>query len=494
MTAPAMPALHAIPLGDLHESPLNPRKSFDPAKLAELTASVQAKGVQVPLVVRPRNGAGPGYEIGAGHRRYRAAKAANLATVPALVREMDDQEFIEFLTFENLERDDLTPLEEAEGYRSLTARGYDVQRIADRIGRSAKYVYDRVKLLALSKEAQQLFREGTITAGHAILLARLSPKDQQRCLGDPKDVERGGLLKYEHTLWDPDHQGRGLSAQDGGVKPVSVRELEAWIDEHVRFDAAKADPMLFPETVGTVTTAKETAEKIVPITHEQYIQPEAREGRTFGPRSWKRADGKKGSKPCEHAVTGVLVVGPGRGEAFKVCVDKDKCARHWGAEKREREKRAQQLAKSGGAAPRDREDRLHAKYEEERKRKEAEPARWVKATPKILEVLAAAVKKAPTKAGGLLASIVIEACAEHGYGRKKYAADYMPRGTSAEDVVRHAAFAVLSGELQEYDAAKTFPKRAKAFGLDVREIVDEVAPAAKAAAAQTCAKRPAKKK
>ena len=491
MTAPAMPALQAIPLGDLHESPLNPRRHFDPAKLAELTASVQAKGVQVPLVVRPRNGAGPGYEIGAGHRRYRAAKAANLATVPALVREMDDQEFIEFLTFENLERDDLHPLEEAEGYRNLTARGYDVQRIADRIGRSVKYVYDRVKLLALTKEAQQLLRAGTITAGHAILLARLSPKDQARCLGTrDEDFMDGGLLKDERTLFDPDEQGEPPAT----FKPVSVRELEAWIDEHVRFDAAKADPMLFPETVGTVAAAKETAEKIIPITHEHYVQPDAREGRTFGPRSWKRADGKKGSKPCEHAVTGVLVVGPGRGEAFKVCVDKDKCARHWGAEKREREKRAQQLAKSGGAAPRDREDRLHAKYEEERKRKEAEPARWVKATPKILEVLAAAVKKAPTKAGGLLASIVIEACAEHGYGRKKYAADYMPRGTSAEDVVRHAAFAVLSGELQEYDAAKTFPKRAKAFGLDVREIVDEVAPAAKAAAAQTCAKRPAKKK
>ena len=487
MTAPEALTLQSIPLGYLHESPFNPRKSFDPAKLAELTASVQAKGVQVPLVVRPRKGAGPGYEIGAGHRRYRAAKAANLATVPALVREMDDQEFLEFISFENLERDDLHPLEEADGYRALMKSGYDVQRIADRIGRSVKYVYDRVKLLALTKEAQQLLSAGTITAGHAILLARLSPKDQARCLGDPKDIERGGLLKYEHTLWDPDHQGRGLSAQDGSVKPVSVRELEAWIDEHVRFDAAKADPMLFPETVDTVKAASEQAEKIVPITHEHYIDPEAREGRTFGPRSWKRADGKKGSKPCDRSITGVLVVGPGRGEAFKVCVDKDKCAKHWGAEKREREKRAQQLAKSGGAAPRDRDDRLHAKYLEERKRREAESARWVKATPKILEVLAAAVKKAPTTAGGLLASIVIDQCAEHGCGRKKYAADYVPRGTSAEDVIRHAAFAVLSGELQEWDAFEAFPKRAKAFGLDARKIVDEVAPAAKAEAAQTSA-------
>src|SRR3990167_4213724 len=256
MTAPAMPALHAIPLGDLHESPLNPRKHFDAAKLAELTASVQAKGVQVPLVVRPRNGAGPGYEIGV---------------------------FIEFLTFENLERDDLTPLEEAEGYRNLTARGYDVQRIADRIGRSVKYVYDRVKLLALTKEAQQLLRAGTITAGHAILLARLSPKDQARCLGTrDEDFMDGGLLKDERTLFDPDEQGEPPAT----FKPVSVRELEAWIDEHVRFDAAKADTMLFPETVGTVAAAKETAEKIILITHEHYVQPGAREGRSFGPRSW----------------------------------------------------------------------------------------------------------------------------------------------------------------------------------------------------------------
>jgi len=465
-----------IPLGDLHESPLNPRKFFDPAKLAELTASVETKGIQVPLVVRPRNGTGAGFEIGAGHRRYRSAKAAGLATAPAFVRPMDDQEFVEFVTFENLERDDLHPLEEAEGYKNLAARGYDVQRIADRIGKSVKYVYDRVKLLALTKEAQQLFRAGTITAGHAILLARLGPKDQARCLGDPKDVERGGLLKYEHTLWDPDHQGRGLSARDGSVKPVSVRELEAWIDEHVRFDAAKADPMLFPETAGTVTTATEQAEKIVPITHEHYIQPEAREGRTFGPRSWKRADGRKGSKTCEQSVTGVLVVGPGRGEAFKVCVDKDHCAKHWGAEKRERAKRAKQFAKSGGAASKDQYERMRARDEEDRKREQAEHALWVKATPAILKALAAAVKKAPTKAGGLLASIVIDQCADSGYGHKRYAADYVPRGSTAEDVVRHAAFAVLSDELQEHSAPQDFPKRAKAFGLDVQKIVDEVAP------------------
>lgn len=469
-----------LPLTQLHESPLNPRKHYEPNAMAELAASIRTSGIITPLVVRPNAG---GFEIAAGHRRYRAAKLVDLAEAPCIVRPMSEAEFVEILSIENGRREDLTPLEEADGYRLLmTKAGYTVERIAERIGMSVKYVYDRVKLLQLIPAAQKLLREGTITAGHAILLARLNPKDQARAIGGPKDVERGGLLKYEHVLWDPEHQGRGISAEDGAVKPVSVREFQAWIDEHVKFDKTAVDAMLFPDTVQVIQTATAQAEreKIIQITHEFYVQPDARDAkeRIFSERSWKRADGKKKSKSCEHAITGVIVVGPGRGDAFKVCIEKEKCAVHWAAWQRERKQRAGAAARGVPTGTRTAQDSYaaqEAKRKLERARAEAEQARWKKARPAILEALAAAVKKAPTRATGLLAEIVLEQL-DMGYGHKDYSADYMPRGTTAEDLVRHAAFRVLMNELQEWSAVDEFPKRAKAFGLDVCKIVDTIAP------------------
>lgn len=499
MSALAAPTFQLIPLAELRESPLNPRKHYDAAALEDLTASIRAKGVITPLLVRPcpdalldedakgrvrvrpdLNGH-PGYEIAAGHRRLRAARAAGLAELPALVRPMDDTEFLEVLIFENDEREDLHPLEEAEGYKTLmTKAGYTVERLAERRGCSVKYIYDRVKLLALIPKAQALFRQNAFTAGHAILLARLKAADQERVIGTGKDDHRGdplgGLFRYERLLWDPEDDG----AAEESRKPVSVRELEAYIAEHVKFDPAGADPMLFPETVGALTTAQEVAEKVIQITYDSYVQAEARDPkeRIYGPRSWKRADGTRGNKRCELAITGVVVVGPHRGEAFKVCTDKDRCATHWAAEQREKKKRAVVTAKG---APQDRWKREEEKRKAEQAREEAEKARWTKATPAILEALAAAVKKASARANGLLGSIVLEACAPRDWGRPKHpAGDYIPRGQTAEDLVRHAAFVVLAGELTEYDAAREFPKRAKAFGLDVRKIVDQAAPAAKA--------------
>lgn len=225
-----------IPIEQIHESKLNPRKYFDPTKLQELTESVKQKGILEPILVRPNAG---GFEVVAGARRFRAAIAAMLTTIPAVVRELSDQDALETMVIENLQRDDLHPLEEATGYKMLLAqRGMDVARIAERVGRSVKYVYDRVKLLALTKEAQKVFLDGKIQAGHAILLARLRPEDQARAM----DAETGGLFQSERLLWDPTRDG-----DDEAVKPASVRELQAWIDQHVKFDAGEADPMLFPE-------------------------------------------------------------------------------------------------------------------------------------------------------------------------------------------------------------------------------------------------------
>lgn len=163
-----------VPTDQLHEHPHNPRSHFDPAQLAELADSIKAKGVLNPLLVRP-NGK-KGFQVLAGARRLRAARGAGLTEVPVIVRELDDEAAFELMLIDNLQRSDIHPLDEAKGYQILmNSPGYDVARIAERVGRSVKYIYDRVKLLSLTKQAQDLFLEGKFTAGHAILLARLKP-------------------------------------------------------------------------------------------------------------------------------------------------------------------------------------------------------------------------------------------------------------------------------------------------------------------------------
>lgn len=160
-----------FPLETLRESGLNPRRHYDAGQLAELTESIRTKGILQPLVVRPN---GSGFEIVCGSRRFRAAKAAGLATVPGLVRELTDQEVIELAVIENLQRADVHPLEEAEGYEQLIAKhGYTAEDLAAKIGKSKAYVYARMKLCALSAKAREAFYAGKLNPSTALLVARI---------------------------------------------------------------------------------------------------------------------------------------------------------------------------------------------------------------------------------------------------------------------------------------------------------------------------------
>lgn len=475
--------IREIELSRLQESKHNSRRHFDEHAMRELVESVKASGVLSPLIVRPVNGK---FEIGAGHRRFRAAKLAQLKTVPAVVRKMDDRAFLEFLAIENLQREDLHPLEEAQGYQQLIRMmKYDVAKIAEKVGRSTKYVYDRIKLLALIPQAQKVFLEGKITAGHAILLARLSPKDQKRAL----DPDERAVFEIEDTLWHPDDDVKPFADLEE-FKPRSVRELQGWIDQHVRFDADRDDlPDLFPETANSIKEAVEEAEKIVPITHEHFIQPEARDGqRIVGPRSWKRADGKSGSKSCPHSVLGVVAIGPARGEAFKVCTAKKKCKVHWGTEMAQSAERAKEVAKSGKSGV-DRWALQRKKEEEARQREQAKRKRWEKATPELLKAIAQRVKNMPANARSLLAKIVADQIHAQAWDVKRADLEKaVPPGSRAEDLIRHLAFTVIAQEIREWSAYKDFGERAKALGVDARAIVDRVAPKPKEEKVQTSAK------
>ena len=342
-----------IPIARLFESPRNPRKHYDPAKLAELAESVKQSGVLEALLVRP---APEGlYEIGAGHRRFRAAQAAGVLELPCRIREMDDVAFLELLNVSNLQRDDLHPLEEAQGYRTLMeGAGYDVARIAERVGRSAKYVYDRVKLLQLTKEAKKLFLDGQMTAGHAILLARLSPEHQADAIASERSGNgRIGGLFVRDFGFEGDGPDLDLPLPDEGrQKPVSVREFERWIAQNVRATPETVDPFLFPETAAQLAAAKAGKKKVIHITYDYRVPDAARDEkiRTYGSEAWHRADGQFKSKVCDHAVLGLVVAGPNQGQAFPVCIAKEKCRTHWADWQRERERRQKELAKQTKAS------------------------------------------------------------------------------------------------------------------------------------------------
>ena len=488
---------YRIPLEAIKPSKTNPRKNFNPEKLAQLAESIRSIGVIEPVLVRPLNGTGT-YELVAGERRWRASKLAECTSIPAIVKEMDDATALEVQTIENLQRDDLHPLEEAAGYQALlkTAR-YDVGKLAARVGRSPKYVYDRLKLLQLIPKAQALFVEDRFTAGHAILLARLKPEDQERALNDEggRGGRLAGLFEDAHGLPFDDEEFDKAAAKDPylRMKPVSVKEFEGWIADAIRFDGQHVDPVLFPETARTLELARQDKQRVLLITREYRASDDVRaagKDRVFGENSWKRADGKEGSKICERSRVGLVACGPGQGEAFLVCANKDKCEIHYGAEIRAREKRRKAAAKGGAQKAPSREDRAteQRKWEERRKREEAERLRWNKARPAILEALANAVMREPANACGLLAKLVIDGL--HSYqSRSQDVEKIMPRGKTAESLVRHAAMIVVASQgVGGWRAADELVPLARKFNVDAVAIRDQAAPKV-----QTSAKKPAKR-
>lgn len=471
MTATSAGEFRSIPIEQLHESALNPRRHFHEASLQELAASISEHGILTPLLARPSARGPMLYELAAGHRRLRAALRTQVVELPVLVREMTDTQFIEVLTIENLQRDDVHALEEAQGFADLIKHaGYDVARIAERVGRSVRYVYDRLKLLQLTPALQDIFFKDEITAGHAVLLARLSPDDQARA------------LEATDALFTIDHGDRSLRTTyaeraaelelDDLRKPMSVRELQSWIDQHVRFDVAADDvPQLFPETAVIVTPAIEQAEKIISITHNYHVDPGAKpeDGeRTYGPMSWKRADGQHDSKPCDRSVTGVIVVGPGRGEAFKVCVDKKKCKTHWASEQRASAQRAKQSATGSTSTADDTRAKEIARQEQQRKDQQTARNAFASARTRILEAVAAQVKKLPVSATGALADLLVQ---EINGRRSGSMPKSVTRGKTAVDLIRFLAFSILESETKYYNAHETFPEQAKALGVDVATII-----------------------
>lgn len=169
----------AIKIGEIEPNRDQPRKNFDDESIAELADSISKHGVLQPLLVRPIIGGG--YQIVAGERRWRAARMAGVQEIPAVVRDLTDSEVMQLALIENLQREDLNPLEEAGGYQALIEEyGFTQEDIARTVGRSRPAVANALRLLSLPEDIRAMVQDGTISAGHARTLLAFPDEESMR--------------------------------------------------------------------------------------------------------------------------------------------------------------------------------------------------------------------------------------------------------------------------------------------------------------------------
>lgn len=488
MSTAAKSVLMALAIDHIVESPDNPRKHFDPAFIDELAKSLAQSGQLTPCIVRPAKGAAGRYELAAGATRLRAARQAKLERLDCLVRPMDDAEFLELLTFENLKRRDLRPLEEARGYAVLQKKleGWTVEKIAERSGVSPSYVRDRLRLLTLHPDALALVEAGTLPLGHALELAKLTQAQQQEMVGSGGDAfDDDGLWRYE------DYNQLGL-ADDGERDPAAHRSvvplasLRAEIRDRYPVDlATQQTAELFPELMLAVEDAMGAALPIVQIT-DRWSAPQA-EGSPpiLNNEAWRRADGTRGAKKCKHAVQlGVGVHGSPAvfGQAFLVCIAKTECRTHFADEIRIAESRAKWDAdrKADAAGKGGKEEEAPWRKQERLKREAI--ARLKPAKAAILEAIAAKLESVTAKAGGPLDALLLH----QRRTIRPEAAKRFPRSGGLEAFVRQLAFdEVLSIFGSEWQLDR-FRKVAKGLGVNLDALAKAHAP--KGAKAGTGAK------
>ena len=210
-----------LPVEAIKANPSQPRRRFDDADIEELAASIREKGVLQPSLVRPAVFAGE-YEIVAGERRWRAATRSGLRTIPALVRSLSDAEVLELAIIENVQRVDLSAIEEAEGYRALIDRfGRTQAEVAQVVGKSRVHVANSLRLLQLPEPVKDMVREGRLTAGHARPL--IGAPDAERLAAEV--AERGLTVRQAETL------ARGRPAAPRKSKDADTAALENDLSE-----------------------------------------------------------------------------------------------------------------------------------------------------------------------------------------------------------------------------------------------------------------------
>jgi ParB family transcriptional regulator, chromosome partitioning protein len=342
-----------VPLTLLQESPSNPRRHFDEAFLKELAESIRSNGLLQPLLVRPKN---EHLEIVFGAQRYRAAQIAESETVPVRIREMTDAQVLEAQLVENLQRRDVHPMEEAEGFRALLnleEPKYSIEQIAAKTGKSAVFVATRLKLVDLIPAAVEAFYKDEIGVGHALLLARLQPPQQEQALaaccqetygsGKPKRVllpvrllqqwiEQNVMLILKNAPFDRKDVGLVPSAgscvdcpkRTGHNKLLfagisdhadACSDPACWsskLDAHVRKTTAAK-----PKLVQVSTAFAKPAEGSAVVARNHYV-----EIRQEKPKNKYQQDAPE-FKTCKHMTEAIVADGADKGEIRKVCANPD---------------------------------------------------------------------------------------------------------------------------------------------------------------------------
>lgn len=215
-TAPATERqARTLPIGQISPAPFQPRRRFDDEALHALADSIRENGILQPILVRPRPGHPADYEIVAGERRWRAAQIAQLHDVPVQIRELSDREALEIALVENVQRQDLSPLEEAEGYRRLLDEfGNTQDDLARRVGKSRSHITNSIRLLGLPETVRKHLEEDKLTAGHA------------RALLNATDPAALAILVMARGL-NVRQTERLVKANQGGVRLRARREKDA---------------------------------------------------------------------------------------------------------------------------------------------------------------------------------------------------------------------------------------------------------------------------
>ena len=209
-----------IPVGKIRAGSLQPRRSFPPEALEELVASIREKGILQPVLVRPTP---DGYELVAGERRFRAAEAAGLSAIPAVVRRLSDREALEAALVENVQRADLNAIELAEGYQRLTHDfSLSQEQVAERVGKDRATVANTVRLLKLPPPVRQAVADGRLSAGHARALLS-APPEQASAICETV-LRRGLSVRETERLCAP--AGRRKTARNAAPPDVHRKSIE----------------------------------------------------------------------------------------------------------------------------------------------------------------------------------------------------------------------------------------------------------------------------
>ena len=325
--AATLPPALLVPSAD------NPRRTFDQGADQELLESIREHGILTPILVRPivdtpnpKSGRSHMFHIVAGHRRWAAAEELGLANVPVVIRDLDDEQAAEIAIVENLQREELSPLDEAASYQKLLSLkdGATPAAVAATVGKSPAYVGRRLKLLQLVPNAQDALRAGRMDVARAELLTKLDPKLQD--------------LALTEAVWMPlysrEAHGQNAEAQQTSDQLEPLADLREWVEKRIRLalpdlTADQETREMFPEAVEAAEGASAAGVTLLEIALDRFGQSPSEaaipEGVLRLGKNFRQVIGKA----CKHAQTALVVFGECRGDVVKVCTAKKACESHW---------------------------------------------------------------------------------------------------------------------------------------------------------------------